>query len=288
MVKLAPSDSNSTTSPSLSAIENTAIVARLAGFTGKALVTIVAIAGCESGYNPQILNNNPSTGDYSVGLFQINYFGSLLGPRTAAYGSPSQLQNDPQAQARAAYSISNGGANFTPWTTYISGCYLKNLPAASAAVASTGGIGAPSSAWSSTNATLTSSSSSSPSNPSDNPCLIKAPSVDLGLFSLGGNCLFRASQGRAVLGALCLAGGGLIALAAVGMMAKGTSVGKTAMSFAGPVGSVVSKIPDRNDRMAMRAKKNPNKRRDSYTSYPGPNERRRGNTAGKYPDEEAF
>lgn len=33
------------------------------------------IMKCESGGNPNALNNTPSTGDYSVGLFQINLYG---------------------------------------------------------------------------------------------------------------------------------------------------------------------------------------------------------------------
>jgi len=34
------------------------------------------IMQCESGGNPQRVNNNPNTGDYSVGLFQVNLYGS--------------------------------------------------------------------------------------------------------------------------------------------------------------------------------------------------------------------
>jgi len=75
------------------------------------------IAMAESGGDPGALNNNSSTGDYSVGLWQINYFGSLLAPRTASYGSPSTLQADPNAQARAAVALSNNGANWGPWRT---------------------------------------------------------------------------------------------------------------------------------------------------------------------------
>lgn len=75
------------------------------------------IAMAESGGNSTALNNNPNTGDYSVGLWQINYYGSLLGPRTALYGSPSTLQGDPNAQARAAVQLSGNGSNWQPWQT---------------------------------------------------------------------------------------------------------------------------------------------------------------------------
>lgn len=55
--------------------------------------------------NPSALNNDPGTGDYSVGLFQVNYYGSLLSGRTAEFGSPTSLAASPQAQARAALAI---------------------------------------------------------------------------------------------------------------------------------------------------------------------------------------
>jgi hypothetical protein len=46
--------------------------------------------------------------DYSVGLFQINYYGNLLPGRTKEYGSPQLLQSSPQAQANAAYQLAGG------------------------------------------------------------------------------------------------------------------------------------------------------------------------------------
>lgn len=39
------------------------------------------IAKCESGLNPSAINDNPKTGDYSVGLFQINLYGDLAKER---------------------------------------------------------------------------------------------------------------------------------------------------------------------------------------------------------------
>jgi hypothetical protein len=76
---------------------------------------MAAIAEAESGGNTQALNNNPSTGDYSVGLWQINYFQSLMLPRTQKYGSPAYLQATPDAQAKAAVDLFAGGAGASNW-----------------------------------------------------------------------------------------------------------------------------------------------------------------------------
>jgi hypothetical protein len=88
---------------------------------------MAAIAMAESGGNTQAQNNSGQ--DNSVGLWQINYHGNLLGPRTQAYGSPQQLLANPLAQAQAAVSISNNGQNLQPWSTYTSGAYTQYLPA---------------------------------------------------------------------------------------------------------------------------------------------------------------
>ena len=77
---------------------------------------MAGIAIAESGGDPSALNDNPATGDYSVGLWQINYFGSLLPGRTASYGSPAALQADPNAQAKAAIDLFGGGPGITNWT----------------------------------------------------------------------------------------------------------------------------------------------------------------------------
>jgi hypothetical protein len=78
--------------------------------------TFAGIAMAESGGNTAVLNNNPSTGDYSVGLFQINYFGSMLASRTASYGSPAALAASPAAQVRAAVNLLGGGPGISNWT----------------------------------------------------------------------------------------------------------------------------------------------------------------------------
>lgn len=77
---------------------------------------MAGIALAESGGDTTSLFNNGTT-DYSVGLWQINYFGSLMADRTAKYGTPQSLQASPPAQALAAIDIS--GNNFAgvhqPW-----------------------------------------------------------------------------------------------------------------------------------------------------------------------------
>jgi hypothetical protein len=77
--------------------------------------TMAAVAYAESGGVTNNLNNNPATGDYSVGLWQINYFGGLLPGRTAKYGAPASLAADPNAQAKAAISLLGGGAGISNW-----------------------------------------------------------------------------------------------------------------------------------------------------------------------------
>lgn len=91
-----------------------------------------AIALAESTGNPSALNNDPNTGDYSVGLWQVNYFGSLYQSRTAQFGPPAQLTN-PLANAKAAVAISDNGTNFSPWSTYKSGAYQSYLSGGGAA-----------------------------------------------------------------------------------------------------------------------------------------------------------
>ena len=97
------------------------------GGNPEAAAIMGAIAMAESTGNSAALNNNPATGDFSVGLWQVNYYGSLGPGRTAAYGTWQYLQNDVNAQAKAAISISGNGTSFTAWSTYNSGAYLQYL-----------------------------------------------------------------------------------------------------------------------------------------------------------------
>lgn len=110
---------------------------RDAGVPASAAVILTAIGGAESDWNVNALNNDPATGDYSVGVWQINYYGDLLGPRTAEFGSPGQLQGNLAAQALAAATLykQSGLGN---WTTYTRGTYQAYLPQALAAAAGPG------------------------------------------------------------------------------------------------------------------------------------------------------
>lgn len=80
-----------------------------------------AVMMAESGGNPSALNNNPKTGDYSVGCFQINLYGANARTRP----SEATLKN---AEANVAFAykiyVSNGRSFKGQWGVcrYIS-CY---------------------------------------------------------------------------------------------------------------------------------------------------------------------
>jgi murein DD-endopeptidase MepM/ murein hydrolase activator NlpD len=106
-----------------------------AGFTGSALATAYGIAKAESGGRSNAYN--PRGKDLSYGLFQINMLGNL-GPerlnkewKTAGgdsfkLGSEQDLF-DPVKNAQVAYHMSNGGKDWSHWTTYTSGKYKAFL-----------------------------------------------------------------------------------------------------------------------------------------------------------------
>lgn len=84
--------------------------------------TMALIAYAESGGDPNAHNYNPSTGDDSYGLWQINYYGNLREPRTREFGPPSGMFN-PANNAAAAVTLAKGGAGLNNWSTYKSGAY---------------------------------------------------------------------------------------------------------------------------------------------------------------------
>ena len=100
------------------------------GGDAKLAPVMAAVALAESNGNPAALNNNPKSGDFSVGLWQINYFGNLSGPRTARYGAWQQQLN-PYSNVKAAVDLAQGGRGLDNWSTFKSGAYvpyLKQVP----------------------------------------------------------------------------------------------------------------------------------------------------------------
>jgi len=90
-----------------------------AGFSN--IATAMSVVRAESGGRTSALNPNANTGDYSMGLFQINMIGDLGKRRNAqylekyssiGYKGPESLY-DPAINARIAYDISKGGTDFT-------------------------------------------------------------------------------------------------------------------------------------------------------------------------------
>jgi Lysozyme like domain len=90
------------------------------GFPNPALAA--AVAEAESGGNPSATDivTNPAPGngpERSFGLWQIN---TLAHP---SYNETSLL--DPTYNAQAAFTISSGGTNWNPWSTYTKGLYKQ-------------------------------------------------------------------------------------------------------------------------------------------------------------------
>jgi hypothetical protein len=103
--------------------------AQQAGFSGSGLQNIVAIAMAESGGNPTAQNCNNPGGTCDRGVLQIN---NCWHPEVS-----DSCANDPACAFKAAYSISNNGTSFTPWTTFTSGAYKQFLNQVSNTVGNT-------------------------------------------------------------------------------------------------------------------------------------------------------
>jgi hypothetical protein len=57
--------------------DSSVVIKEIQKVFGSSSKKAIQIATCESGLNPFVLNDNPRTGDYSVGVFQINLYGNL-------------------------------------------------------------------------------------------------------------------------------------------------------------------------------------------------------------------
>ena len=103
-----------------------ALYAQTAGFTGTGLVNATAIALAESNGDPNAIGD----GGTSFGLWQIH---------TPAHPEVSAaMAFDPATAAQIAYRLSNGGTNWTPWSTWTNGRYRLFLAQAQQAVAQPG------------------------------------------------------------------------------------------------------------------------------------------------------
>lgn len=111
-----------------------------AGFDPAAATTMTAIAGGESGWDTTSTGDlgltNPSWGP-SYGLFQVRTLKGDTGRGTDR--DITWLSGSPANQAKAAYDISRGGRDFTPWTVYTTGKYRDFLGQAQGVSGVTGG-----------------------------------------------------------------------------------------------------------------------------------------------------
>lgn len=89
-------------------------ILRQAGFSGNGLKMAKAIVFYESTNRPMALNKSSNC----YGLFQINMTGSMGPNRIKKYGlkSNEDLYN-PLISAQIAYQMSNGGKNWSAWST---------------------------------------------------------------------------------------------------------------------------------------------------------------------------
>ena len=216
--------------------EEVAAYAYRAGFRGDNLTTAVAVAQAESGLNPKALNDNPSTGDYSVGLWQVNYIGDMYQPRSQKYGTPEQLLSDPSRQAVAAYDISGQGTNFTPWTTYTSGKYLAYLDSAQQAVSSFMGGGTAPGAVGSPNMQLISSSKPENGLAGGDHYIINLDTGVPGIPAIH----MKYSTGRKIEGGAILVAGSIVSLVGVALL-----LGKSAASYVPNIAGVSQAISQR-------------------------------------------
>ena len=103
------------------------------GFKGDALKTAYAIAIAESGGRSNAHNGDASTGDDSYGLYQINMIGSLGPARRKKFNLKSnQDLFNPSTNAGIAAHMSQRGNNWSAWSSYKTGAYMKHLKEADA------------------------------------------------------------------------------------------------------------------------------------------------------------
>lgn len=173
---------------------------------------MAAIAFAESGGHPDEITDTPDTGDYSVGLWQINYYDGLLQSRTAAFGPPAQLALNPLAQAKAAVSILHS-QGLSAWTTYTRGNYQQFYTTGVAPIPWTGGGGSLGGAGGA-------SGNADGSGGVENAGLFSLPANCAFGLPFGGLsvCILTKKQARQLAGILLTVGGSAIALIGLGIV----------------------------------------------------------------------
>lgn len=165
-------------------------VLRQAGFSGVHLVEALAVAMAESSLDSFA---HATKGEDSRGLFQIN----------VAPGAHPQLAvdnlYDPLTNAEQAYAISNGGTNWSAWTTWTGGKAQSLMGQAAAYI--TNAVGA-SPAASAVNSAVSTITSPAPKQPS-----LSFPDIPGALSSIASSASGAASSvGQAVSDAQTLIG----------------------------------------------------------------------------------
>jgi len=98
------------------------------GFEGKALKLAWAVAKSESNGRPMAYNGNRKTGDSSYGIFQINMLGNLGDDRKEKFDLRSNvLLFDPVINAEITYHMTQGGNDWSSWSSIKSGAVSKWL-----------------------------------------------------------------------------------------------------------------------------------------------------------------
>jgi hypothetical protein len=98
------------------------------GFEGKALKLAWAVAKSESNGRPMAYNGNRKTGDSSYGIFQINMLGNLGDDRKEKFDLRSNvLLFDPVINAEITYHMTQGGENWSSWSSIKNGAVSKWL-----------------------------------------------------------------------------------------------------------------------------------------------------------------
>ena len=249
---------------------------------------MAGIAIAESGGNTAALNPNSGTGDYSVGLWQINYYGSMLQPRTQRYGSPQDLLNDPNKQARAAIDLfGQNGAGLSNWTNDATwNAWVKagspQQPDAATVQSWLNGKTGPSGSQtpSSNGIVLTAQTSWNGKTVGCNP----GGGINLGIGPLSAGHLFTGCQVKAITGGLLVGVGatvlltGVVLTVAAALTGTAGRVATRALGSKSPIGvvgkavtggakSIGSRIPDRNDRLYARTQREAPERLERNARY---------------------